>query len=496
MSVTSATEIFTDGAELFNQEKYQSTVTTSFDPDPTQMEQDFKRPLSHRIIPIHSHTKSIYGEYRLDDVIVRCPSEAFREHQKQQWDTIKKEKEEKSWIWTAVLIGSLAAVGIGFAPTPFAPIFLVAGAIGSIASIVFLATTRSSINQANDQINKWDADPVMKVGKAREEAHKQGFPYIYANKLKLGQGPSKTALFHPLHVEYEYKKYFNSFCNKLLDQVNPVPASWMNQFCSSNPVSPECMIYGLGYIPEHMKPVLEDCSHFKSFLSDITSSYDNLKSEHRRIAKESIEAHTKTRNEQLQPLAEARDTGIAKAEADRDRVLRDTQNIDARQAARTTFAAIKEALQDNYTRNATPITKKYDAKIKEIERKRDEWIRKLDEQKGSQLGNNYRAARELLVRARQAWENKGYQPVNFQQYFAYQTAQPVWVQQQPAYYQPSVYQQQPAYQPNAQNVYPQFGNPGPQYGNPGYGHFGYGHAGQNPAQQQYYYVQQPTPPRR
>src|ERR1700675_4028536 len=95
MSVTSATETFTDGAELFDQDKNKSTVTTSIEPDPIQMEQDFNKPLSQRIIPIHSHTKSVYGEYRLDDVMIRCPSEAFREHQKQQWNAIKKEAEGK-----------------------------------------------------------------------------------------------------------------------------------------------------------------------------------------------------------------------------------------------------------------------------------------------------------------------------------------------------------------------------------------------------------------
>ena len=94
MSVTSATETFTDGAELFDQEKYQSTVTISIEPDPIRMEQDFNKPLSQRIITIHSLTKNVYGEYGLDDVKVHCPSEAFREHQKQQWNAVKKEAEK------------------------------------------------------------------------------------------------------------------------------------------------------------------------------------------------------------------------------------------------------------------------------------------------------------------------------------------------------------------------------------------------------------------
>ncbi len=491
MSVSSATETFIDGAELFDQEKYQSTVTTSLEPDPIQMEEDFKRPLSQRIIPIHSHTRNVYGEYRLDDVIVRCPSEAFRKHQEQQWNMVKKEAGEKSWSWTVTMIGTIvctigggALIGRATAGTALPPILFVIGLVGTVVSIVFAMKANSSYNEAQTQIDKWETDPVVKVGLARNEAHNKGFPYIYANKLKLGHGPSTTALFHPLQVEYEYKKYFDSFCRKLLDQVNPTPSYWMNQFRTCNPVSSAYMTYGLGYIPEHMKPVLIDSARFESFLNDITSSYDKMKSDVRKTAKERIEANTKTRNEQLQPLAEARDTGIATAEANRDRVLRDSLSSDARcREARGTFTAIKEALQDNYNRSAAPINKKYDGKIKEIERERDEQIRKLDEQKGNQLGNNYRAARDLLVRAKEAWDNKGYKPVNFQQYFPYQAVQPAWGNQQPSYYRPPVYPQQPAY--NAYQQVPQ--------NHPGYSQFGYGHAEQLPAQQQYYYAPQRVP---
>jgi hypothetical protein len=507
MSVTFATETFTDGAELFDQEKYQSTVTTSLDPDPIQMEKDFKRPLSQRIIPIHSHTKNVYGEYRLDDVLVRCPSEAFREYQRQQWNTVKQEAEKKSWGWTYTMLGTAACTVIGgilsfldksdsakyvgkaIANSPLSPILFVAGLVGTVVSIVFTLRENSSYNQAQTQINKWDTDPVLKVGEARDEAYNKGFPYIYANKLKLGQGPSTTALFHPLQVEYEYKKYFSSFCRKLLDQTNPSPAVWMNQFRSGNPVSPAYMTYGLGYIPEHMHPVLEDYSRFESFLNDITSSYDTLKFDVRKTAGERIEANKKARNEQLRPLAEARDAGITTAEVDRDRVLRSHSTNDAqRREARATFSAIKEALENNYTRSVTPINKKYDVKIKEVESERDNQIKKLDDQKGSQLGNNYRAARELLVRAKEAWDNRDYRPVNFQQYFPYQTTQPAWANQQPSYYQQPVYQQQPAY--NAQNAYQQVPQNYPGYGNQGYGHFGYGHVGQIPSQQQYYYAPQ------
>jgi hypothetical protein len=487
MSVTSATETFTDGAELFDQEKYQSTVTSSFEPDPIQMEQNFKRPLSERITPIHSHSRGLYGEYRLDDVIVRCPSEAFRKHQAEQWNTNKKEAEKTRWDWGVTAIGTAFFSGICGAVTVMdkalfsgLPLILcVAGAILSIVSGVFAANANSACNQALTQIDKWEADPVVKVGEARNEAHNKGFPYIYLNKLKLGFGPSTTALFHPLQVEYEYKKYFDAFCRKLLDQTNPTPSYWMNQFRSCNPVSSDYMFYGLGHIPEHMKPVLEDCRRFESFLSDITSSYDKMKSDVRKTASERIEAHTKTRNEALQPLATTRDTGIATAEATRDRVLRDAHASDTRRReARATFSAIKEALQDNYNQNAAPINKKHDAKIKEIEKERDQQIRKLDEQKNGQLDNNYKAARELLERAKHAWDNKGYQPVNFQSYFPYQSSQPFWTQQQPSYYQPPVYQQ-PVY-------YPQMQPPAPNY--PGYGRFEYGHDAQIPAHQQYSYA--------
>jgi hypothetical protein len=521
MSVTSATETFTEGPELFEQEKYKSTVTISIEPDPVQMEQDFKKPLSQRIIPMHSHTKNVYGEYRLDDVIVRCPSEPFREHQKHQWNTVKKEAEEKSWGWTvtAIAAGVVAAIGgvlLAMEPTtvagylgttisesPLAPILLAAGAVAAIASLVFVANANSSFNQAQTQVSKWDADPVMKVGLARNEAHNQGFPFIYANKLKLGQGPSTTALFHPLQVEYEYKKYFNAFCDKLLSQSNPSPSAWMNQFRSFNPVSSALMTYGLGHVPEHMKPVIEDSNRFHSLLDDIANSYDRLKSDVRKTSNERIESYEKIRNEQLQPLAQARDAGIATAERDRDTVLRDLGASERRRReARETFNAIKEALETNYTRNASPLTKKYDGKIKEVERERDTQVRKLEEQRSSQLSNNFRAAHELLVRAKEAWDTKGYRPVNFQQYFPHQTVQPVWVQQQPVYYQQQpaqpvyhqpvqpVYQQQPVYSQQVPNHY----TPVLPTGNNGYGQYVYGQQPQHqiPVGQHYYYTQQPA----
>jgi hypothetical protein len=467
MSVTSATETFTDGAELFDQEKYQSTVTTSIEPDPVQMEQTFKQPLSQRIITIHSPKQSIYGESRVDDVIVRFPSEAFREHQKQQWSVVKKEAEEKSWGWTVTAI--VSALGTVFGGVYFAanqdsiagPVLLGIGLVAAIVSAVFFANAQSSINNADTQINKWDADPVMRVGLARNEAHKQGFPYIYANNLKLAPGqPSTTALFHPIQVKFEYEKYFESYCTKLLSQFDPSPAAWVNQFRSSNPVSSAYMTYGLGDVPVRMKPVIEDYTRFEEFLNDIATSYDKMKSDVRATAKERIDSYTKTRNEELQPLAKARDAGIATAEADKDRVLRDLSAIESRRReAKETFTAIKDALEANYTRNATPITKKYDAKIKEVESDRDVQLRRLDTQKGGQLSNNYRAARELLDRAKKAWDNKGYQPVEFQQYFPYQNAQQVWAQQQPGYYQ----QQQPV-----QPVYQQ------QQRNNGFGPYVYG----------------------
>ncbi len=306
-------------------------------------------------------------------------------------------------------------------PIPLLVLFCYSfGAVGAVASIIFAANAHSSYNRANDEVNKWDADPVMKVGHARNEAHKHGFPYIYANTLKLGEGPSRRALFHPIQVEYEYKKYFESFCSKLLNQFNLSVDSWMNQFRSCNPISSGYMLYGLGRIPDRMKLVIEDYTRLASLLEDIARSYDQLKIDVRKTARERIDSYTKTKNDQLQPLAQTRDKGIADAEADKDKVLRDPEASDSRRReARDTFTAIKEALKDNYTRNTAPINKKYDVKIKEVEKERDERLTKLDGQKASQLGNNYRAARELLERAKEAWDNKGYQPVNFQQYFPY-----------------------------------------------------------------------------
>ncbi len=526
MSVTSATESFTDGAELFEQDKYRSTVAIDIEPDindPHHMEHVFKRPLSDRIIPIHSHTQGVYGEFRLDDVRVRCPSEAFRRHQQHQWNNVKKEAEEKktNWTYTAIGTGILASVagfltireitdvekyiGTAIANSPFAPILLIASLVGAVVSIIFVVNANSSITQANDQIAKWDADPVLKIGMERNEAHSKGFPYIYAHNLKLGQGPSYTGRLNPIHVEYEYKKYVESYSKKLLEQSNPEPTNWMNQFRYSNPFSLAAMSYGLGHVPEHMKPVIEDYTRFESFLSDIANSYDRMKSDVKATAKERIDHLTKTRDDLALPFAQVRDAGLATAKENRDRILRDLSSTEInRRDARDTFTIIEKALKDTYARSTTPNNNKYNAKIKETEKDRDQRIAKLDEQKSSQLGNNYRAARELLERAKMAWDNRGYQPVNFGQFFPYQNAQPVWINQQPAFIppvqqQPVFYQpQQPVYQPPVQQGYyqqaPHIYPPIPQAVNPGYGQFGYGHAQQQiPAPQQYVWVQ-PTAP--
>ncbi|HEX2579934.1 MAG TPA: hypothetical protein VHK67_06000 [Rhabdochlamydiaceae bacterium] len=480
MDAISAAETFTDSAELFNQDKYKSTVEISLEPDPIQMEKDFQKPLSQRIIPIHTQTKSIYGDYRVDDVLVRCPSEAYRAHQQRQWDSaknewngVKKEAEARSWSWTVTtictsivaIVGGVLAnmdkgtavgyLGEAVANSPFAPILLIAGLVATFTSIVFVAKALSAINEANEQINKaneqiskWGDNPVMKIGLARDYAHNQGFPYIYRNDLKLGQGPSKTALLHPIQVEYEFKKYFNNFCNQLLGQLNPSPTTWIDQFRHYNPVSASLMNYGLGHIPVYMKPVTEDFGRLQSMLNDIANAYDRLKSGVTTTARDQVAAYTTTKNELLQPLAKLRDHGILAAEKERDLAFKDPDSTPKqRQDARKLFDAVKGECEATYAKNAAPINAKYNKKIKHVEEERDATLKRLDEQKSSQLSNNYHAARELLARAKEAWDNKHYRPINFQQYFpTQQTGQPAWMKQQPGYYhQPITYPQPPAY---------------------------------------------------
>jgi hypothetical protein len=339
MSVTSATESFTDGAELFEQDKYGSTVEIDLEPDldnPHQMEYPFNRPLSQRIVPIPSNTPNV-DLTRLDDVLVLCPSKAFRNYQKHQWNNVKKEAEEKktSWSYTAIGTGIFASISafltisekkdvagyVGAAIANSAPILLLTGAIFTVASVIFIARASSSISQANDQISKWDVDPLLKICKERDEAHNEGFPHIYARRLKLEQGPSYRGRLHPNHVEYEYKKYVKAFCERLLDKSTNEPTAWMKIFIYSNPFSFPAMTYGLGDIPDHMKPVVEDFTRFESFLSDITSSYDRMKSDVRATAKERIDQLTKTRDELALPFATFRDAGIKAAKKSRDDIL-------------------------------------------------------------------------------------------------------------------------------------------------------------------------------
>lgn len=466
MSGISATDSFTDGAELFDQEKYRSTVSTSFEPDPIQMERDFTRPLSHRIITIHSGDREVYADYRVDDVNVRCPSEPFRQHQLNRWSNAKTEAESKGWSWTVTAIGSCLASAIGgvallsgaVIASPVAIAVVAATSLVFIASLFVIANAKSSASQADEQISKWSEHPAYKIGMERDEAHKQGFPYIYARNLKLGAEPSTIGRFHPKQVEHEYKKHFEAFCKQMLSQTfNTSQAAWVSAFRQANPLSRDWMVYGLGYIPEHMMPVIDDHARFESFLTDIEKSYETLKSEVSGAAKERIEAYNQNRNSQLQPLAEIRDRDIAAARAVRDKIFEKhpLPTSSHHQDAQANFAKLKKTLEENYALRANPINTKFNEKIKEVENQRDENLKRLDTQKGQQFANNYHAAHELLVRAKQAWDNKGYQPVNFQQYFPYQAPQPAYgyqVQQQPA---------QPVYYQQPQPVYPQ--------GNPGYG---------------------------
>jgi hypothetical protein len=478
MSVNSATDTFTDSAELFDQEKYWSTVSISIEPDPIQMEEEFKKPLSERIFVIQSPPNSMRGKCRLDDVIVDSVTDAYRIHQKNQWNILKTEAGSKKWVWIATAIGFTiaasiveAVTGAHIATSPLTPMLFVGVTIVAIVSLFLIVKENSKINQAHTQISKWDANPVLKIGKERDEAHKQGFPYIYTHNLKLGQEPSYIGRFHPKQVEHEYKKYFKAFCETLLDQsCNACKSSWMGKFRSFNPISYDLMSYGLGHIPEHMKPVIEDYTRLESFLSDLSDSYERLKSSVRDTAKERVNGYTKSKNEELESCVQARDSAIATAKTERDKIFeRHPLPTDRRhKEAEDNYNAIKKALEDNYTRKAALINKKYDGKIQEAEKERHEQIKTLNGQKSHQLANNYKAAHELLIRAKQAWDNKDYQPVNLQPYFPYQSLYSDWYQPQPGYYQ------QPSPQPTH---YPNI-NQG--YGMPTYGY---------PVQQQAYVIQ-------
>ncbi len=480
MSVHSATDSFTDGADLFDQEKYWSTVSTSIEPDPIAMETEFNKPLSERIILMPSGRHSTQEQYRLDDLIVRVPSAAFRQHQINQWQAQKTEADKTHWAWSATAIVSgltaaAGAIGLAMDKTQVAsvlgsavvalPVLVGAGVITALVSLFFISSASTASDKANEQMSKWGADPVVKIGRERDHAHRQGFPYIYAHNLKLGSQPSYTGRFHPKQVEHEYKMYFEAFCRKLLDQsFNSSKVTWMENFRSANPLSSSMMIYGLGEVPNHLKPVIEDYTRFEAFLNDIRKSYEDLKSQVRATAKERTDGYIKDRNSQLQPYSQARDTAIATAKAERDRILeRHPLETDRHnKEARVNYEAIKKALEDDYSLRATPIIRRFDVKIKEVENEKDERIKKLNDQQSQQLANNYKAAHELLVRADAAWKGKQYQAVNFQQYFPYQVpAQAAWYGQPLPIVQPT-----PVYYPQPQVAYPQYGMQQAAYSQP------------------------------
>jgi hypothetical protein len=479
MSVGSI-ESFTEGAELFDQEKYRSTISIHTEPNPRAMEAEFQKPLSDRINRIPLRTDGIYAEYVLDDVKVRCPSDAFRQHEIREWEKNKKdaEKTHEGWLWTAIACAAVAIVdGIimlagkeqiinsfgtraAYYINRIAPVLAVGGLACSIISLLYMALANKNIDTAKTQIDKWSADPVKKVGHERNKAHEQGFPYIYSNSLKLGKNPSYTAVFHPKQVEHEYKKHFDRFCDKLLNKSDHASkVSWMENFCYMNPLSKPLMMYGLDRVPEHMEQVVEDYVKLESFLKNIRSSYDDLKSREKSLAKERIDACNKEKNVLLQPAIDLYNVQLKAAKDIRDKAF-EKHPLDTDQHhkdAKATYEATKKVLDNDYTARITPITQRYDAKVKELEKDRDERLKKLDDQKAHQLVNNYKAAHELLVQAYQAWTNqKPAQPVNFNPYFAWQAPQAA----QPVYYQQPQAPAQPYYQhpqnPAGYYVQPQY----------------------------------------
>jgi hypothetical protein len=509
MSVASATD-FSEGPELFDQEKYWSQVSTAVEPDPKTIDEEFRKPLKDRISgPINITGK--YAYYRLDDVDVRIPADAFRQYEVDQWTQAKKEAEGKQWRWSLIAIGSAAFAAIGgglawagflgteVAQSPLALAIVVAGVVVVVVSAVFITAAGTAITKAAEQINKWGGAPLMKIGQARNSAHEQGFPYIYTNSLKLGREPSYTALFHPKQVEHEYKKYFKSFCKTMLaESCSSCKVTWMKDFLTSNPLSSRMMKYGLGEVPQRMTQVVADYDRLGAFLADIQKSYSDLKARETDMAKERIEIYNHERTTKLQPLVDARNDAIAVAKANRDRVFEQhpLETSSQNREARRNFEGLKKASDEDYAARAAPINKKYDSMIQASEKDRDARLQKLDDQNFHQLTNNYNAARELLIRADQAWKGQTYQPVSFQQYFPWQSApaQPFYYpfQPQPAVYRPEQkaqrhrpdYQQQPPVPPMYQQpttpIYPQM-NTGyvvqqpvyPQPSAPPYQHAGY-----------------------
>ena len=488
MSVSSATESFTDGAQLFDQEKYQSTVSISIEPDPVQMEKDFQKPLNQRFITLYSD-HAHYAKYRLDDVEVRCPSDAFREYQTNQWSIQKTEAANQSWTWAVATLGSgfvaligglmLAIPQVKMIPlvgavvsTPIPAVLLIAGGVAAFVSLFFASNAHTALNQAHDQIQKWGADPLLKIYKERNLAHQEGFPYIYANKLKLDNEPSTTARFHPKQVEHEYKKYFELFCHLLLNEMfHTNKIEWMQAFRAFNPLVSDRMVYGLGAVPDHMKPVIDDYANLESFLNDIENTYDNLKAETINHGQERIDHLNKDLNQKLQLLAKDRDEAIELAHQELQKAHRDPAlPTDTRYfAAVNKYNAAKKAAESAYAKNARPINNEFNEKITAAGREQKDRLEKLEDQKKQQFANNCNAARALLTRAKQAWDNEGYQPVNFQQYFPYQQPPMGW--HQPAYIPPQpVAQPQPVYAPQEPSapsmVFDQPIPPAPVYAQP------------------------------
>lgn len=212
-------------------------------PDPVLMEEAVTKPLSKRAAADPATGSTTI--HHLDHCInVASYTDLFRETMAKAWQTAVDR------LSTLRTVGGLACAAALLVPAAR----IIAAAVG----LVWLAFTSYRMMKASQQVQLYKTVPYQKTAEQRTKAYLE--PFLAMHRL-LGTSSSLHSVLHPNEIEYQYKKYLASFCDKLLQEK---PSSehekqaWMANFLTLNPLSPFMMQHGWEKIPPRFEALSQD----------------------------------------------------------------------------------------------------------------------------------------------------------------------------------------------------------------------------------------------
>lgn len=205
---------FDSPADLFEQEKYQRSITTTdnYVHAPAEMEKRVNSLLEKRIQPL-SDGRGMFSQSSVDStVVVKGVSDIFCKDRIEKWKKIEEESlntRNKAVVgmWSSVLAGMLVRA----MHSKNDPAALAIGVIGVTANIIFALLAQNKITQAKEQQASWNTSPAEGVARERTEAYKRGFMHVYNHSMKIEKEGSKNGVLHPLEVRTMFERYFPNF---------------------------------------------------------------------------------------------------------------------------------------------------------------------------------------------------------------------------------------------------------------------------------------------